>query len=459
MNHGGDASEQVVRIMLEGTEVALKLTGSATKNVAAALYAVYKDNKKVRKGKGSLTEILKDGKDTRIFRMETKDLAKFKKYAQKYGIRYAAIKETNSKDSLCDVIIKAQDVSRVNHVLGKMEYIKMSPPEPITENEQSDPKKENRQRHNSNTQNPKSTGKEKADVQEILKDIRENNKENITPEKYKAYLILNGQMYNYSSKNKERILEQMPSASVVMSKTKWREIGRFPKQGAKGIIITMPEYKKGYRTGNFIDVKIFDVSETYGKDIKKSSFNLELKDNPPEIKSEIDRIKSASVVPIEVKSDLETDAFYDDKSKIIYIRDDLSDTDTYKALILEQSYAKAHVEHCEQYIRGNNRLMAESTAFMVATKYGIDTNEYAFDYIPDEVNGNDGKNLSELFNPITANGSKEINKAYKNLESFRSKDKASVKTELNTHKQAIEKGIFTNKAIPFKKPTNKGKGK
>ncbi len=459
MNHGGDASEQVVRIMLEGTEVALKLTGSATKNVAAALYAVYKDNKKVRKGKGSLTEILKDGKDTRIFRMETKDLTKFKRYAQKYGIRYAAIKETNSKDSLCDVIIKAQDVSRVNHVLGKMEYIKMSPPEPVTENEQSDPKKENRQRHNSNMQNPKSMGKEKVDVQEILKDIRENNKENITPDKYKAYLTLNGQMYNYSSKNKERILEQMPSASVVMSKTKWREIGRFPKQGAKGITITMPEYKNGNRTGNFIDVKIFDVSETYGKDIKKSSFNLELKDNTPEIKLEIDRINSSSVVPIEVKSDLETDSFYDDKSKTIYIRDDLSDTDTYKALILEQSYAKAHTEHGDQYTRGNNRLMAESTAFMVATKYGIDTNEYTFDYIPDEVNGNDGKDLAELFNPITANGSKEISKADKNLESFNLKEKASVKTELNTHKQAIEKGTFTNKTIPFKKPTNKGKGK
>ena len=32
MYNSGDAAEQVVRISLEGTEVALKLTGSAAKN-------------------------------------------------------------------------------------------------------------------------------------------------------------------------------------------------------------------------------------------------------------------------------------------------------------------------------------------------------------------------------------------------------------------------------------------
>ena len=33
MYNSGDAAEQVVRISLEGTEVALKLTGSAAKNL------------------------------------------------------------------------------------------------------------------------------------------------------------------------------------------------------------------------------------------------------------------------------------------------------------------------------------------------------------------------------------------------------------------------------------------
>ena len=38
MYNSGDAAEQIVRMSLEGAEVALKITGSAAKNIAAALY-------------------------------------------------------------------------------------------------------------------------------------------------------------------------------------------------------------------------------------------------------------------------------------------------------------------------------------------------------------------------------------------------------------------------------------
>ena len=34
MNNGGDAAEQVVRLSLEGFEVAARLSGSAAKNIA-----------------------------------------------------------------------------------------------------------------------------------------------------------------------------------------------------------------------------------------------------------------------------------------------------------------------------------------------------------------------------------------------------------------------------------------
>lgn len=39
MNTGSEASEQIIQVMLQGTEIALRLTGSATKNMAAMLYA------------------------------------------------------------------------------------------------------------------------------------------------------------------------------------------------------------------------------------------------------------------------------------------------------------------------------------------------------------------------------------------------------------------------------------
>ena len=46
MNYGGDAADQIVRYSLEGTEVALKLTGEAAKNFAVFAAAVLRDQKK-----------------------------------------------------------------------------------------------------------------------------------------------------------------------------------------------------------------------------------------------------------------------------------------------------------------------------------------------------------------------------------------------------------------------------
>lgn len=48
MNYGGDAADQIVRYSLEGTEVALKLTGEAAKNFAVFAAAVLKDQRKIR---------------------------------------------------------------------------------------------------------------------------------------------------------------------------------------------------------------------------------------------------------------------------------------------------------------------------------------------------------------------------------------------------------------------------
>ena len=42
MNNGGDAAEQIVRLSLEGFEVAVRLTGSAAKNIAILLASVLK---------------------------------------------------------------------------------------------------------------------------------------------------------------------------------------------------------------------------------------------------------------------------------------------------------------------------------------------------------------------------------------------------------------------------------
>lgn len=48
MNNGGDAAEQVVRLALEGFEVAARLSSSAAKNIALLLVSVLKQEQKTK---------------------------------------------------------------------------------------------------------------------------------------------------------------------------------------------------------------------------------------------------------------------------------------------------------------------------------------------------------------------------------------------------------------------------
>ena len=453
----GDATDRAVKLMIDGVEVLVKLTGSGAKNLATALYAYYNSEKKL-KGATNLNKLLKSGKELQIFRLAENDLKEFKVQATKYGILFSAIKDTRADDGFVDVFIKNEDISKVNHVLGRMDYnqLKHEPVKDEQAQEQTEPKKENPQRTSSNTQ--KSNSKHvKADMQQVVKDMNNGNFENLSPENWKAYLAFNSQLYAYSQGNKQRIFEQNPNASAVLSKTKWRELGRYPKQGAKGILITMPEYADGKRTGNFVDARVYDISETYGRNISRSKHSIILEDNEPEMKSEIERLKASAPVPVEIIKDLETDSFYSADDKKIYIRSDITDSEAYKAICRETQYAKAHVFQRTEYNRANNRFLAESVAYSLAVKYGVDTSDFRFDCIPDPVNGLDGKDVGELVDSAVAESSMEIKKAENNLDRYKTKDRASVKKDLKAHKQAIERNTFKAKDKQRVPKPSKGK--
>ena len=122
MSVNGDASEQVVRLSLEGFEVIAKLTGSGAKNLAAMLYTMMKDkNKNQTKGKMKLTRMLQTGKPLKIFTISKEDLKVFAKEAKTYGITYCAIRDKKSKevDDMVDIIVKEEDASRINRIVEK----------------------------------------------------------------------------------------------------------------------------------------------------------------------------------------------------------------------------------------------------------------------------------------------------------------------------------------------------
>lgn len=117
MNPGGDAAEQVVRMSLEGVEVAAKITGVGAKNIAILLAAVLKEEQKTR-GKSRMTSMLKSGKELKVYSIRQKDLATFAKEAKKYGVLYCVLKDKNSKDenAVVDIMARADDASKIQRV-------------------------------------------------------------------------------------------------------------------------------------------------------------------------------------------------------------------------------------------------------------------------------------------------------------------------------------------------------
>lgn len=117
MNSSGDAAEQVVRLSLEGAEVAAKITGEVAKNIAILLISALKQEQKT-KGKARLTNMIKSGKELKVFTLENKDLKKFKEQAKKYGILYTVLRDRKNKDghAIVDIIARAEDASKIERI-------------------------------------------------------------------------------------------------------------------------------------------------------------------------------------------------------------------------------------------------------------------------------------------------------------------------------------------------------
>ena len=105
MNLGSDPADQIVRYSLEGTEVALKLSGLAAKNFALFVYAVLKDQKKTR-GKTRLVRMLKEQRPFKFFQIPQEALREFAKEARAHG--------------QIELVVFANDAAKVQRVLDNL---------------------------------------------------------------------------------------------------------------------------------------------------------------------------------------------------------------------------------------------------------------------------------------------------------------------------------------------------
>ena len=119
MNLGSDPADQVVRYTLEGTEYALRLSGTAAKNFAIFVAAVLRDQKKTR-GKTNLTRLLREGKPLKFFSVSADRMREFAQEAKRHGLLFVPMLDRNDPDHI-EVAIWADDAAKVERIIERMQ--------------------------------------------------------------------------------------------------------------------------------------------------------------------------------------------------------------------------------------------------------------------------------------------------------------------------------------------------
>ena len=120
MDVSGEVADLMVKEGIQLTEASIKLLAAGSKNLAAFLWALAKDNKKLV-GKTSMSRLLREGKELRVFHIKESDLEAFKAFA-KSNVLFAAVKDRDATDGLVDLITNTDFVSQVNLFMERRGY-------------------------------------------------------------------------------------------------------------------------------------------------------------------------------------------------------------------------------------------------------------------------------------------------------------------------------------------------
>ena len=121
MSTGGEAADQMVRMMLSGSEAAIRLSGSALKNTLALTVALAKQNKRLS-GKVNMTRMLRETRDLRLFPMTPEQYQAFRRHARKQRLLFSAISDRDGKGRLIDIVMPVTELDRANLIFERIRY-------------------------------------------------------------------------------------------------------------------------------------------------------------------------------------------------------------------------------------------------------------------------------------------------------------------------------------------------
>ena len=273
-------------------------------------------------------------------------------------------------------------------------------------------------------------------VREITDKLEQGIKELFESERFKEYLRTMSKFYNYSFNNTLLIAMQKPEATYVAGYTSWqRNFDRQVMKGEKGIKILAPAPYKVQEEREKIDpatqkpvigadgkavtetvevlrpafkvVSVFDVSQTDGKELPDIIVD-ELKGTVENYEAFFDALKQESPVPISFE-DIPGGAkgFFSPVESRIAIQEGMSEIQTVKTAIHEIAHAKLHAFKPDEKAapedkkdRHTKEVEAESVAYTVCQRYGIETSDYSFGYIAGWSSGKETKELKSSLDTI-----------------------------------------------------------
>ena len=273
-------------------------------------------------------------------------------------------------------------------------------------------------------------------VREITDKLEQGIKELFESERFKEYLRTMSKFYNYSFNNTLLIAMQKPEATYVAGYTSWqRNFDRQVMKGEKGIKILAPAPYKAQEEREKIDpltqkpvigadgkavtetvevlrpafkvVSVFDVSQTDGKELPDIIVD-ELKGTVENYEAFFDALKQEAPVPISFE-DIPGGAkgFFSPVESRIAIQEGMSEIQTVKTAIHEIAHAKLHAFKPDEKAapedkkdRHTKEVEAESVAYTVCQRYGIETSDYSFGYIAGWSSGKETKELKSSLDTI-----------------------------------------------------------
>ena len=202
----------------------------------------------------------------------------------------------------------------------------------------------------------------------------------ISGDSFRQYLDVQGRFDRYSVANAILVSAQMPEATQLKDYNTWKQSRVYVNKDAQKVVILEPskEYTRddGTKGISYNAKVVYDISETSAKE----------RVQPQEQKSMRELVSAlidASPVPFVPVADLEMPAYYDSEQQSIFIRTGLNEEQLFVSMAKEVSAAVFDFKHNES--REASEFKSYCVAYMISSRYGVDTRGFNFSRLPKEL--------------------------------------------------------------------------